>query len=249
MNRQVFIGWDPREAAAFAVARHSMLRHTTRPIEVSGLSLDFLTDQGLYKRPMERDGRGRLIDVLSRRDDYDGAISTEHANARFFAPFLAAKGADWVLFTDGDILLREDVHELFDSLDPAFAVYCVKHDYAPADTVKMDGQAQTRYGRKNWSSVFAYNAKHPANDSLTLEMVNTLPGRDLHAFCWLDEYSIGALDPAWNWLAGHSDTRIDPKLIHYTSGVPDMAGYENTPFADEWREERSLWVRGEFGVV
>jgi hypothetical protein len=28
----------------------------------------------------------------------------------------------------------------------------------------MDGQAQTRYARKNWSSVMVFNCDHPANE-------------------------------------------------------------------------------------
>jgi hypothetical protein len=98
----------------------------------------------------------------------------------------------------------------------------------------MDGQIQTAYARKNWSSVCVFNCDHPANRALTVDLVNTLPGRDLHRFCWLADNEIGALDPKWNWLAGHSDAAIDPAIVHFTDGVPSMPGYEDAPFADEW---------------
>lgn len=243
MHRSCWIGFDPREAAAFAVARHSIRQHLTESIEINGLVLKDLQAKGWYARPHERDSSGRLIDLLSKREDYDGAISTEHANARFLVPFLA-DGDDWAMFCDGDILVRADLAELFNGLDSRYAVYCVKHDYRPAETVKMDGQKQVQYSRKNWSSVIIWNRSHPANQRLTLEMVNTLPGRDLHALCWLKDDEIGALDPAWNWLVGHDDPAIEPKLAHFTSGVPDMPGYENVPLADEWRGALLDWAAG-----
>jgi hypothetical protein len=47
-----------------------------------------------------------------------------------------------------------------------------------------------------------FNCDHPSNKKLTVEMINTLPGRDLHRFCWLEDDEIGELDPGWNWLVG-----------------------------------------------
>lgn len=223
VNRTVFIGWDPREALAWTIAEASMRKHLARPVEINALRLDNLIATGLYTRPTEtRDGK--LWDVIS-----EAPMATEHACARFLVKELAGSG--WALFVDGDILVRADINELFDSLDPAKALYCVQHEHAPATTLKMDGQVQTRYARKNWSSVMAINCDHRANAALTVEMVNTLPGRDLHRFCWLSDELIGALDPMWNYLV----PPIDPKIAHFTEGVPDMPGYEGQPFASEWR--------------
>ncbi len=74
-------------------------------------------------------------------------------------------------------------------------------------------------------------------------MVNTLPGRDLHRFCWLDDDLIGALPAEWNVLIGEED-HPDPALAHFTLGVPDMDGYETQPFADEWfRQARACGYR------
>jgi hypothetical protein len=109
----------------------------------------------------------------------------------------------------------------------------------------MDGQQQTQYARKNWSSVMLWNLDHPAHDAVTSELLNSVPGRDLHRFCWLDDELIGALPPAWNYLVGH--TRLpdpkDAKLVHFTEGTPDMLGYESCEFSDEWREELRRWAR------
>ncbi|MHB1086138.1 MAG: glycosyltransferase [Minisyncoccota bacterium] len=240
-GRSVWVGFDQREAAAYAVALTSIRQHMRDEIEINGLVLQDHQRSGLFTRPMHRDPGGRLIDEISVRGDYDGAISTEHANLRFVVPFLADKEG-WVLFCDGDILVRADLNDLFDGLDDRFAAYCVKHDYRPADDVKMDSQRQTVYARKNWTSVWAVQPRHPAMKRLTLTMVNTLPGRDLHALSWLNDDEIGSLDPKWNWLVGHSDPEIDPALAHFTTGTPDMLGYSDVPYAEEWRSTLLDWA-------
>jgi hypothetical protein len=247
----IFIGFDPREAAAFAVARASIQAHLNVPIPIMGLVLPDLMERGLYTRPTQR-RLGRLYDDLSRRDDYDGAISTEFALSRFLVPHLAKEWANktgqrpgWALFMDCDMLARADLSPLFRirSETKDFAAMCVKHDHAPVAVEKMDGQLQTAYPRKNWSSFILFNCEHPANDRLTLEMINTLPGRDLHRLCWLEDDEIGELGVEWNWLAGHSDPSIDPKVVHHTDGSPCMAAFENTAYADEWRAVLAKWAR------
>lgn len=74
-------------------------------------------------------------------------------------------------------------------------------------------------------------------------MVNSLPGRDLHRFCWLDDSEIGELDPGYNWLVGHSGEEIDQKVVHFTEGGPWFKAYQSIRFADEWREELNAWAR------
>lgn len=236
MENRIFIGWDPREVDAYAVAEHSVKRHMTREIPVYGLHLAKLQGCGLYRRPTEwrpAGDRAVMWDVIS-----DAPMSTEHANARFMLPHLAWSG--WALFMDGDVLVMDDIAPLFDALDPKYAVYCVKHRHEPPQGNKMDGQMQVRYARKNWSSFMVFNCDHPANLALTLEMVNTLPGRDLHRFCWLDDDLIGELGPEWNYLVNHTDCSIVPKVIHYTDGIPSMAGYEDCEYANAWRAELRL---------
>ena len=55
-------------------------------------------------------------------------------------------------------------------------------------------------------------------------MVNTLPGRDLHRFCWLEDDEIGELPPEWNHLVGiDPDTKAArPALLHYTLGTAEV---------------------------
>jgi hypothetical protein len=234
MNESVWIGFDPREADAFAVARNSLRRHTFSPMQVTGLVLADLRRAGLYTRPTSVKG-GRLWDDIS-----EAPMSTEFAISRFLVPHLAKEG--WALFVDADMLFRTSVRKLFELADPSKAVMVVKHQYDPPEGIKMDGQAQTRYARKNWSSVMLFQVGHPANSRLTVEMVNTLPGRDLHRFCWLEDDEIGDLPQSWNWLAGHSDPEIEPDLVHFTEGLPSMPGHEHDAYADEWRAELLRWA-------
>ncbi len=240
-KESIFIGWDPREAAAFAVARESCRRHLTRPIPIHGLLLEDLQKQGLYTRSIEyrpsAADKPIMWDVVS-----DAPMSTQHANARFFVPMLAKTG--WALFVDGDVMFRGNVCRLFEQLDNSKAVYCVQHKHEPEPGTKMDGQVQTQYARKNWTSVIAFNCDHPANKALTPDVLNKTPGRDLHRLFWLADCDIGELDAAWNYLVGHSDPEVSATVAHFTSGTPDMDGYADQKYSDEWRMFRDDWARG-----
>ena len=55
------------------------------------------------------------------------------------------------------MLFLDDPAKLFALADDQFAVMVVKHDHQPTETTKMDGQLQTVYARKNWSSVILWN--------------------------------------------------------------------------------------------
>ena len=166
-------------------------------------------------------------------------MSTQFANSRFLAPWLS-NGSNWVLSIDGvDMLFLGDPTELFDLADDRYAVQVVKSRHVPDETVKMDGQAQTTYERKNWSSVILWNCRHPGTVRLTLEMVNSLPGRDLHRFCWLEDEEIGELPPAWNFLVGVDGHRKGAKLVHFTRGTPEV-GVNDEPWASIWRQELAI---------
>lgn len=238
MKRCVYIGYDSREYGAFAVCRESIKRFDRFSLPVVGLVLSELQQMGLYTRETRRryneEGKLELIDVPSIAPGYNGRISTEHANARFLVPRLCKTG--WALFCDCDIMFRVSAQEIFDLGDETKALQVVHHDFAPEATEKMDGQLQTVYPRKNQSSVMLINCDHPAHERLTLEDINMKPGRELHRFFWLRDEEIGHLPPEYNYLEGETilPDGVDPKVVHYTRGIPDMAGYENVKFADEW---------------
>jgi lipopolysaccharide biosynthesis glycosyltransferase len=241
MLAHINIGFDPREASAFAVARESLRRRMTVKYPINGLVLDVLKAQGIYWRPTEK-RLGRLWDVISQ-----APMSTEFAISRFLIPHLNAGRGGYELFMDCDMLVKGNVCRLFDEIRQTGerkAVWCVPHEHIPTSTTKMDDQAQTFYTRKNWSSFMVFNCDHPANKRLTLELVNSARGRDLNNFCWLQDDEIGALDPKWNYLVGHTKLPegVVPKVIHYTDGGPWFNGFENVEYAADWRSELNGWA-------
>src|SRR5678815_184232 len=224
---RVFIGFDPNEMTACNVAEYSMYRHASRSaVDVRKISR--LTLLQHYHRPTTMLPNGQLFDEIS-----DAPMSTAHAIARFFIPWLC-QYTGWALFTDGDVLFREDVSNLFALADPQYAVMCVQHPPLLEDGTKKTGHIQQPYPRKNWSSVMLFNCGHLANRALTLDVLNAWPGRDLHAFKWLRDDQIGALPARWNHLIHQSPEDADPALVHYTLGTPDVEGHHTDPFAEDW---------------
>ena len=223
---KVFVGYDPREDIAYQVCKHSIL--TKQPeADVRPLVQKELRDAGWYKRPVDK------------------LASTEFTFTRFLVPELANfKG--WAVFMDCDMILTTDIKELFDQADDKYAVMCVQHDYTPKEGIKMDGQKQTIYPRKNWSSVVLFNCAHPSNARLTQDMVNDteLNGAYFHRFSWLKDEEIGELDHTWNYLVGVYDDIEIPKLIHYTEGGPWFENYRNCEFSLRWKEELQDMMNG-----
>lgn len=219
---RVFIGFDAAEMRAWNVAHASLYLHTNRgEVCIDRISMLSLGDR--YNRPTTRMPNGQLFDEIS-----GAPMSTGHAIARFHVPALC-NYQGWALFTDGDVLFRDDVRHLFALADERFAVQVVQHPPVLDESEKKAGHVQQAYHRKLWSSVVLWNCAHPAHVALTLEVLNSWPGRDLHAFRWLKDDEIGALPARWNWLPQDS-----PALVHYTRGCPDIAGHEHDAFADEW---------------
>ncbi len=228
-DHSLFIGYDPRETDAYDVCAFSARRRSTVTLNIQPVKLEEVRAKGLYTRPTEIRGN-RLWDVIS-----EAPMSTEFAISRFLTPHLAT--SDWAIFCDCDFLWRDDIAKLFALADPRFAVMCVQHHHMPPESTKMDNQLQLLYARKNWSSLMLWNVNHPSNKKLTVEMINTLPGRDLHRFCWLEDHEIGALPVTWNWLEGHSDPAIDPAVVHYTRGGPWFDHMKNCAYAADWLAE------------
>lgn len=165
-------------------------------------------------------------------------------------PWLVPKGTKWALFCDfADMLFLADPAELFRLADDRYAVMVVKHWYEPTASTKMDGQMQVQYRAKNWSSVVLWNLEHFKNKLLTKAMVNMLPGRELHRFCWLEKEDIGELPMEWNWLVGHTEKEgFGPKLLHFTEGLPIMEGYEEGPWSQAWKKELAIMDQTRKGI-
>lgn len=207
------MGYDPREKLAYEVAKHSVESRTSNEVEI--YPIDLLALKDIYRRPTKKDD-DQLWDIIS-----NAPMSTEFAISRFLTPYLAKQG--WALFMDSDMVCLEDIRELFKIADDKYAVMCVKHNHVPKEEEKFHdgGMIQTTYPCKNWSSLMLFNCDHPSNKRLTLEVVNTWRGLELHQFNWLNKYEIGELPQEWNFLVGVNEGEPEKqKMLHYTNGSP-----------------------------
>lgn len=217
---RVFIGYDPREAVAFNVLSYSIHRRASTPVTIAPVMLSQL--EGVYTR------------------EQHPLQSTAFSFSRFLTPWLS-EYTGWSLFTDCDMLMREDVAKLWQLRDERYAVMAVKHVHVPREREKFLGMPQTRYEKKNWSSVMLFN--NARCRALTPEYVSSATGLELHQFKWLaSDDEIGALPKAWNHLVGYDPPRADAALVHFTLGGPYFSAYAGCEYADAWREERDLML-------
>ena len=115
----------------------------------------------------------------------------------------------------------------------------MKHDDTPKERHKMDGQQQTIYPRKNWSSFIIFNCSHPSTKKLTLETVNSESGAYLHQFKWTTPFNVGSLPVHFNYLVEEYDTKpsLDIRAYHFTLGGPWLKECKNTKYGDLWTQE------------
>ena len=131
------------------------------------------------------------------------------------------------------MVVRDDPAKLWAWRDEQYAVRVVKHNHIPEETTKFLGRTQTKYSKKNWSSVMLFNNAKCKN--LTLDYVNTAQGLDLHQFKWLEsDELIGELPRQWNHLVDVDEYNHKASLVHYTKGGPYFKGYENCDYHQDW---------------
>ena len=218
---RMFIGYDPREAVAYAVLCHSIHSRASVPVSITPLILR------------------ELGELMWRARDPNQ--SSDFSFSRFLTPYLSGYEG-WSIFTDCDMIVRADIAELMRLRDDRYAVMCVKHDHVPTEEIKFLDERQTRYQKKNWSSVMLFN--NARCTALTPEYVNTASGLELHQFKWLDaEELIGELPAKWNHLVGVGEPDPDAALVHFTIGGPYFHEYRGCEFADEWDAERDAMLR------
>jgi hypothetical protein len=222
---RIFIGYDPRETVAFSVLAHSINVRASRAVSITPLMLSQLG--AIYTRerhPLQ---------------------STDFSFTRFLVPYLC-EYRGWALFMDCDMLVLDDIARLWELRDERFAVQVVKHNHVPREEVKFLNAAQTKYEKKNWSSVMLFNcAKCTA---LTPQFVNTASGLELHQFKWLvDDALIGEIPHRWNHLVGYDAPGAEVSNLHFTQGGPYFEQFRDCDFADAWRSERDALLKVELG--
>jgi hypothetical protein len=193
---RVFIGYDDREAAAFGVLAHSIHARASEPVAVAPVRLSEL--RSVYRR------------------ERNPLQSTDFSFSRFLTPWLCDYQG-WAVFMDCDMLVLDDIAKLWRLRDERYAVQVVKHVHVPKEEVKFLGAVQTKYEKKNWSSVMLMNcAKCRA---LTPDYVNQASGLELHQFKWLaGDHLIGRVRRA--------ASRREARALHYRRpvlrGVPRL---------------------------
>ena len=217
----VFIGYDEREAIAYSVLAYSIQARASQPVSIAPLMLS------------------QLRSVLTR--ERHPLQSTDFSFSRFLTPHLSGY-AGWSVFMDCDMLMLEDIAGLWKLRDERYAVMVVKHNHVPRETVKFLGEPQSKYEKKNWSSVMLFN--NARCRALTPDYVNRASGLELHQFKWLAaEEDIGALPERWNHLVGYNPPRRDAALVHYTLGGPYFDDYRDCEYSKEWFAERDAMLR------
>lgn len=216
----IYIGYDGREAVAGNVLAHSIHVRASVPVAIAPMMLSQL--QGIFRRerhPLQ---------------------STDFSFSRFLTPHLSDY-TGWSLFMDCDMLMLDDIAKLWALRDDRYAVMVVKHDHVPKEERKFLNEPQSKYGKKNWSSVMLFN--NARCHALTPDYVNTASGLELHQFKWLgDDQLIGALPDRWNHLVGYSPPRPDAALVHYTLGGPYFDEYRDCEYSKEWFAERDAML-------
>ena len=208
----VFIGYDNKERVAYNVLSHSIIQNSTKPVAITPIALNNLKDDFVRER--------------------NNLSSTEFSFSRFMIPHLM-NYQGWALFMDCDMLMFEDIAELWRMRDDSKAIQVCKHDYTPKTDTKFLGQVQTKYPKKNWSSFMLMNCKKCTQ--LTPDYVNKASGLELHQFKWLEsEDLIGDIPLEWNWLVGEYEHKEDVKNVHYTEGGPWFEDYKDVDYSQDW---------------
>lgn len=213
---RVFVGYDPREAVAYSVLAFSIHARASKPVSIAPIALS------------------QLGGIMTR--ERHPLQSTDFSFSRFLTPYLSDYQG-WSIFMDCDMLVLDDIVKLYEMRDERYSAMVVKHNHVPDEQIKFLNQPQTRYEKKNWSSVILFNNERCR--MLTPEFVNAASGLELHQFKWLgDDSLIGSLPPAWNHLVGYDAPRKGMSLVHYTIGGPYFDDYRDVEYSQEWFEER-----------
>ena len=113
------------------------------------------------------------------------------------------------------------------------AVLVCKHDYVPKSERKFLDRVQTKYPRKNWSSLMLFNnercrALTPGLRQLRHAGSSCIASHGSRIGC------IGGLPLEWNWLVGEYAHNPGARIVHFTLGGPYFAEYRDCDYAAEW---------------
>ncbi|SDQ20435.1 glycosyltransferase [Pseudovibrio sp. Tun.PSC04-5.I4] len=223
---QIYIGYDSGEIVAFHTLCQSIIEHASQPVSITPIALSGLS--GVFARERHT------------------LQSTEFSFSRFLTPYLSGyKG--WSIFLDCDMIVQRDIAELWNLRDQDYSLMCCKHDYQPKEDLKFLGNTQTKYEKKNWSSVMLFNNAKCL--TLTPDYVNNCSGLELHQFKWLENDDlIGSLPLSWNHLVGVYVYDPAAALVHYTEGGPYFKDYAACDYSVEWHKYFNTLISAKNGI-
>lgn len=205
------------EAGSFPVLSASIRHHASMPVSITPVSLNSL--EGIFTR------------------ERSPLQSSDFSLSRFMVPWMC-NYEGWAIWMDCDMLVRDDISKLWAWRNDSFSMMCVHHTHIPKEETKYLDNIQSKYERKNWSSVMLFN--NSRCKTLTPEYVNTASGLDLHQFKWLKDNEIGYLPKTWNHLVGYDKYDPQAKCVHFTIGGPYFKEYANCDYHQDWWKEKSL---------
>lgn len=214
---KLLIGWDEREAVGSHVFLQSVVDRCSLPVDVTILT-------------------PKLLKSLGVGTDGTNAFS----KARFLAPHIYGHSGHCIFLDAADMLVVDDLADLWAQRDYRAAVQVVKHDYStknPKKYIGTDLEAKNEdYPRKNWSSVILWHNSYFGHKQLTPAYVEQTSGKDLHRFSWVPDDRIGELDKSWNYIIGEDNQAKAVKIAHYSLGIPGFNYYENVEYSDKWKQ-------------
>jgi len=208
----VFIGYDSNRPVAHDICKKSIIENTNADIEFHKIGNSLLSDDIYFKK----------IDVKD---------STEFSTSRFLVPFLMDYQGI-AIFMDDDFVWKSDIYELLNFYQEQNAVTVVKHKYEPKNSKKMNNIWQSKYHRKNWSSLMIFNAEHQDCKKLDINYVNNVKGLKLHQFDWTE--NIGEIPKTYNFLVGDYEKQDDIKAYHFTNGLPELEQNYSQDYKEIW---------------
>jgi lipopolysaccharide biosynthesis glycosyltransferase len=222
---RVFIGFDPREAIAYHVCCQSIIENASVPVAFYPLAQN-------------------MLNLDSKRDGSNGFMA-----ARFSIPMLCDYEG-WAIYLDGDMVIKEDIAELWAYKSNCKAISVVPHEYKTKHHKKYIGtpmeSKNVDYPKKNQSSVILWNCGHAKNRVLNSEYISEMTPTALHRFQWLEDSDIGTLSAGWNYLVGEQGPS-NAHLFHYTLGLPGIEHYSDCNASWHWHQAlmRAMQCPGE----
>lgn len=191
---RVFIGFDPRQPVSYNVLQQSIAIRSTKPVAITPLIFEQLP--------------------LNPESPHLKAGLTPFTWSRFLVPWLCNyEGLG--LFLDADMLVLDDIAELFSLHDGSAVMY--------VDNVPFERAA-----------LMLFDCGHDDNKMLTPDYLNGNP-EGLHKIGWTE--SKGQLPHEWNHCVFYDEPKEGQKLVHFTSGIPVFDEIQGCEYTEEYGNE------------